>query len=135
MMNGNLAVEVIKQEFEKIGHQVKIPLQKGRSFKAEMTDEGIMVDNLGGQPLLPWIVFEEVIDLLVRMGGRAENGNAMGCKLGDEGLPLESIEGHVAHEVYGKEIGISITRRISPISAILVWAGLCETAPGELILC
>jgi hypothetical protein len=134
-MDGKLAVKVIKQKFERIGHQVTIPLQKGRSFKATMTDEGIIVDNLGGQPLLPWIVFEEVIDLLVRKGGRAENGNAMECKLGDKGLPLESIEGHVAHEVYGKEIGISITRRISPISAILVWAGLCETAPGELILC
>lgn len=134
-MDGKLAVEVIKRKFERIGHQVKIPLQKGRSFKAMMTDEGIMVSNLGNQPLLPWIVFEEVIDLLVRMGGCAQNGNAMTCKLGDEGLPLESIEGYVAHEVYGKEIGISITRRISPISAILVWAGLCETNPGELMLC
>ncbi len=134
-MNGKLAVEVIKQKFERTGRQVKISLQKGRSFEAVITDEGIMVDNLGNQPLLPWIVFEEVIDLLIRMGGRAENGNAMECKLGDEGLPLESIEGHVAREVYGKEIGVAITRRISPISAILVWAGLCDTAPGELILC
>ncbi len=134
-MNGKLAVEVIKQKFERTGHQVIIPLQKGHSFKAVMTDEGIMVDNLGNQPLLPWIVFEDVIDLLVRVGGRAENGNAMTCKLGDEGLPLDSIEGHVAHEIYGKEVGVSITRRISPISAVLVWAKLCDAAPGELILC
>lgn len=134
-MDGKLAVEVIKQKFERIGRQVKIPLKKGRSFKAEMTDEGIKVDNLGGQPLLPWIVFEEVIDLLVRMGGRAENGNAMECKLGDEGLPLDSIEGHIAQTVYGKKLGDSVFRRISPISAILVWAGLCDTNPGELALC
>ena len=48
----------------------------------------------------------------------------MQCKLGDEDLPLESIEGHVAREVYGKEIGVAISRRISPISAILVLTGL-----------
>jgi hypothetical protein len=134
-MDGKLAVEVIKQKFERVDHQIKIPLQTGRSFKASMTDEGVMVDNLGSQPLLPWIVFEEVINLLIRKGGRTEKGNAMGYKLGAEGLPLESIEGHVASVVYGKKIGESVFRRISPISAILVWAGLCDTNPGELILC
>jgi hypothetical protein len=134
-MNGKLGIGVIKQTFERDNRQIRIPLQKGRSFKAYMTDEGIMVDNLGSQSLLPWIVFEEAIDLLVRNGGRAEKGNAMDAKLGDEGLPVDSVEGYIAQVVYGKKLGDSVFRRISPIAAILVWSRLCDTAPGELILC
>ena len=134
-MDKNLAIEVIKQKFEKTDRQVKIPLQKGGVFKAYMTNDGVIVDNLGSQSLLPWIVFGKVINLLIRNGGRAKKGDAMNCKLGDEGLLLESIEGHIAHVVYGKQVGDSVFRRISPIAAILVWAGLCDTGPGELILC
>ena len=134
-MNGKLAIEVIKQKFERIDRKVSMPMQKGRSLKPSMTNEGVIVDNLGNQPLLPWVVFEEAIDLLVRKDGRAEKGNAMSYRLGEEGLPLDSIEGHIAQAVYGKKLGDSVFRRISSISAILVWAGLCDTDPGELILC
>jgi hypothetical protein len=133
-MNGRLAVEVIKKKFEKMDRQVRIPLQNGESFNASMSIGGVMVDNLGGQPLLPWIVFEQAINLLTRKRGRAEKGNALDEKLGDKGLTLDSIEGHIAHGVYGKGIGESVFRRISPISAILIWAGLCDNAPNELIL-
>jgi len=133
-MDGKIAVEAIKRKFERIDRKVIIPMQKGRAFKASMTDEGVMVDNLGNQPLLPWVVFQGAIDLLIRKGGRAEKGNAMASRLGAEGLPLDSIEGHIALTVYGKRPGESVFRRISPISAILVWAELCDTNPGELVL-
>jgi endonuclease III len=128
------AVEAIKRRFGTEGRQVEIPLQKGQPFVASMTVAGVIVDDLGAQSLLPWIVFEEAINILSRNGGRAERGDAMNSKLGDKGLPLDSIEGHIAHEVYGKQIGESIFRRISPIAAILIWAGVCESVPGELIL-
>jgi hypothetical protein len=64
MMDGKLAVETIQQKFATSGHQITIPLQKGGSFKANIVHEGIMVSNLGNQPLLPWIVFEETINFL-----------------------------------------------------------------------
>jgi hypothetical protein len=136
MLDGKTAVEIIKQKFEKMGPQarVRIPLQKDSLFIASITAKGITVDNLGTQPLLPWQVFEETVNLIARIGGKAERGDAMNSRLGDEGLPLNSIEGYIAHMVYGKQVGDSVFRRISPIAAILVWAGLCDTAPGELIL-
>jgi hypothetical protein len=134
MLESISVVVTLKQKFDKPNRAVRIPLQGGGVFKATMTDEGIMVDNLGSRPLLPWKVFEEVVDLLTRNGGRAANGNAISYKLGDEGLSLESVEGHVAQWVYGKRVGDSVFRRIFPIRAILVWAGLCNTLPHELIL-
>lgn len=133
-MDGKFAVETIKESFQIFNHPIKIPLQKGRSFKAYMTDDGIMVSNLSMQPLLPWAVFEETVRLLVQKGGRAYKGNAMDYRLGEEGLPFDSIEGHLANKIYGNRAGKSVFRRISPISAILVWAGICVSEPGELAL-
>ncbi len=130
MLDGISAVEVIQRKFEQAGGQAKIHLHKERSFKAVLKKEGIWVDNLGTQHILPWMVFEETIHILRRQGGRAQRGDAMGCKLGDPGLPLDSIEGHIAKTVYGKQIGDSVFRRISPVAAILIWAGLCDSAPG-----
>ena len=67
-MDGYLAVEMIKEKLSEEGGQVRIPLQKGRHFKATLTDEGIQVDNLGTQPMLEWMVFEEAVELLIRKG-------------------------------------------------------------------
>lgn len=127
-------IETIKRKFEKEGLPIEIPLQKGHSFKATMVKEGISVDDLGGQPMLHWNVFEEAINIIKQNGGYAAKGDAMNCKLGDKGLPLDSIEGHIAHTVYGKQVGETVFRRVSPVAAILVWAEICKHAPGELIL-
>jgi hypothetical protein len=133
-MDGKTAVNKIKQKFEGAGLSVTIPLHKGGQFIAKVVAGGLEVDNLGTQPFLPWKVFEETVDLLVRKGGRAQRGDAMNSRLADEGLPLNSVEGYIAQEVYGKKPGDSIFRRISPIAAILVWAGICDEEPGELII-
>ena len=128
------AIEKIKGKFLEYGNPAQIPLQIGRYFNAKMTPRGIKVDNLGNQSLLPWEVFQEAVCVLLRNGGRASRGNAMNFRLGEKGLSVNSIEGHIAFTVYGKRNGDFVFRRIAPISAILVWARICKTVPGELIL-
>lgn len=93
-----------------------------------------MVSNLGNQPFLPWAAFEEAIVLLEQRGGRAPRGDAMNARLGDPGLPLDTVEGHVGAVVFGAKPGDNITRRITPIACILIWCGLCRALPGELAL-
>lgn len=115
--------------------KVNIPLLRaGKSFSAQLLEDGILVSNLGVQPFLPQTVFVETVSLLKENGGRARKGDAMNCKLGDKGLELNTIEGHVANVVYGTRIGKSVFRRISPITGILIWSGICENKKGELIL-
>lgn len=102
-MNVMQAVNILKHKFGKPGQAFMIPLLKGgHHFKATMTDDVINVDNFGSQPHLSWAVFQEAICALMRQSGRGARGNAMGPKLGDPGLPLDSVEGHIAHVVYGK---------------------------------
>jgi len=134
VLNEKSAINKIKLKFEKIDRVVIISLQSGGFFSARMTEEGVMVDNLGFYPFLPWKVFMEVINLLNRNSGRVEKGDAMSSRLGDEGLSLETVEGYIAHVVYDKKIGETIFRRVSSISAILVWAGVCDATTDELIL-
>ena len=72
--------------------------------------------------------------VLIRNGGRADRGDAMGSKLGDEGLTVDSIEGHIALVIYNKRPGDTVFRRITPIACILVWAGICRTEPHQLVM-
>ena len=131
-MDSNEVVTAIRSKFSVTGNPAQISLLKGTgTFLAELTVTGIRVDNLGTQPFLPWAVFQEAIIVLIRNGGRAERGNAMNYKLGESGLSLDSIEGHIAYVVYGKSKGDSIFRRITPIACILIWAGVCKAEPGE----
>ena len=124
----------INQKFSEQGGQATIPLQRGGHFQAKMVAGGIEVDNLGNQPYLPWCVFQEAVCVLIRNQGSAKRGDAMNSRLGDEGLPLDSVEGHIALVVYGHEVGDSVFRRITPIACILEWAGICRSEPGKLIL-
>ena len=134
-MNTLEVVEVIRNKFSITGSPTQVPyIGKKDSFKAELLNNGIKVDNLGTQPFLPWAAFQEAICVLIRNGGRAEGGNAMKYKLGESGLATDSIEGHIAHVVYGKSEGDSVFRRITPIACILIWAGVCKAEAGELVL-
>lgn len=125
---------MIKRRFAEIGSPATIPLQRRGTFTATLVDRGVNVDNLGNLPLLPWATFDEAVRVIIRNGGRALRGNAMMSRLGDSGLPLDSVEGHVAYAVYGKRPGDMVFRRISPIAAILLWAGICRARPRELVL-
>ena len=127
-------VEQIKTKFAQTGPLTEIPLLKGDRFKAKLTDGGICVDNLGTQSFLPWATFEQAVNVMERNGGIAMRGNAMDFRLGDPKLPLDSIEGHIASVVYGRECGDWVFRRITPIACILIWAGICKVKPGKLAL-
>jgi hypothetical protein len=134
MLDEKSAIKLIKLKFMDLEKIVLIPLLEGGYFSARWTKDGIMVDNLGFYPMLPWEVFVEAVNFLKRKSGRAEKGDLYSIKLGDDAIPLDSIEGHVAQTVYGKKKGDVILRRIEPLSSILVWAEVCDDAQDELIL-
>ena len=125
---------MIRRRFAETGNPATILLQRRGTFAASLVEQGVNVDNLGNLPFLPWAAFEEAVRVIVRNGGKARRGDAMRSRLGDAGLSLDSVEGHVARVVYGKRTGDVVFRRISPISAILVWAGICQSRPRELAL-
>ena len=135
-MNPDEAVNIIKQYFIENGNEVDVPQQIGNSFTAELANgsDGINVKNLGNQPFLPWGVFKVAIELLNKLGGTAIRGNAMNYRLGEQGLPLNSVEGYIAKKIYGKNEGDHVFKRISPIANILVHVDICRHGNRVLIL-
>jgi hypothetical protein len=139
-MDAAHAIEAIKEKFAQADKPAAIPLLKKRGgrdhFAATLSrgGDGIDVDNLRKNPFLPWVVFEEAIGVMISNKGRAMRGDTMRWKLGDAKLPLNSIEGHIAHVIYRQQIGETVFRRITPIACILIWAGVCKGARGELVL-
>jgi guanosine-3',5'-bis(diphosphate) 3'-pyrophosphohydrolase len=127
-------VGAIRCKFAASGNPADIPNLRGGAFKAQLVRGGIEVDNLGSQPFLAWAAFQAAVSVLRKNGGRAKRGNAMGSRLGEPDLTINSVEGYVAQIVYGKRVGETVFRRITPIVGILIWAGICEHAPNELIL-
>ena len=89
------------------------------------------VDCLGESPLLKYEVFDQVENAFSTYGNVLERGDAMGPRLGEKKLPLDSVEGQIA-VVYDYKLGNSVFRRVSPVCNILVWAGLCAHIPGAL---
>lgn len=128
------AKNAIRKKFIEEGSPAEIPMMNGQTFTAYMVDAGVNTSNLGAQPLLIWASFEEAVLLIANCGGSAQRGNAINFRLGEVGLPFNSIEGHVAHVVYHKQVGESVFRRITPIAAILIWAGICRPIANGLIL-
>lgn len=78
------------------------------------------------------VFFWQAVHVIIKNGGSAPRGDAKGAKLGEKGLPLNSVEGSVANVIYGKHCGDSVFQRISPIAHILIGSGVCADKRGDL---
>ncbi len=60
-MQDRLVVEAVRQRFVEAGSPARVPLLKGGSLAAELSDDGVYGDNLGTAPFLPWVTFEAAV--------------------------------------------------------------------------
>jgi len=133
-------LQILKNKLEEAQGSFNIPLTGDRTMQVTpvyCNNEiiGVTVDNLGNSPYLPMDVFVATISLLsLNPDNTAIKGSAQGGSLGCIELPINSVEGHVASIVYGDSIGEHVFRRITPISRILEWAGVCQNGLGWLRL-
>lgn len=87
--------------------------------KFEPENQAVWTSSLGAEPYLPTEVFVVVSELL-SANGSAPLGDAMKGRLGDPELPLESVEGAVAQQVFGMKQGDRVFRRVGAIAALMV---------------
>jgi len=133
-------LQVLKDRIIESDGEFKIALQGGGIMTVDPVISknkviGVNVDNLGNQPFLPIDVFITTISLLnMSDQNQAVKGSAQGGMLGTIALPINSIEGHVAKVVYGKNLNDFVFQRITPISRILQWAEVCQNGRGFLKL-
>jgi hypothetical protein len=133
----NDAIKKIKQLFENHGGTFVYINHAGTEVTCSLIGNGITVDCLGDaryNEFLPLGVFWHAVHIMLINGGVATRGKAMNHRLGTEGLPFNSIEGHVASVIYGKQRDDNVLQRISPIAHILIAAGVCVEQQGDMEL-
>lgn len=84
---------------------------------------------------LTWEAFDAAVEVVIKNNGKAEKGKARsGAKLGSDGLPLDSIEGYIAHKVYSTQIGETAFGPGFVIAAVLDWVEICHNERGYLTI-
>lgn len=134
MMDKIQAVETVRRKLKQSPSPAIIAVPGMAAFKATLINGGIEVDCLDVHGFLHWTVFREAICVMQRNAGRARIGVGCNARLGDPELPLNSIEGHIAHVVYGRGLGDAVFARAIPVAAILIWAGVCRKEGDFLVL-
>ena len=90
-------------------------------------------DKLPVKPAYDYKVFDDIVELLIKQGGRAKKGNGRNYKLGEPGCEENTVVGTIAlHR--GRTIGESVFDPVFVMAAILEWAGIAKNGRGELIL-
>lgn len=125
--------QVIIKRLQEHGGAAQVPNQRGGSFRATLMDGCVHVDCLASSPNIPFEAFDAIESLLAENQGQALRGNARNHRLGAAALPLDSVEGRVAYETFGRQEGAHVLQRVTPLTCLLVWAGVCVHGRGVLI--
>lgn len=131
----SLVVRKIKEKLNKSGGRASVPLYNGDlcEISFDSNGKGLVSPKIPVPNQLSWEVFEAAVEVVFRNGGKVIKGKARsGAKLGSEDLPLDSLEGYIAHKVHGVEVGKAAFGPGFVVAAILDWAGVCNNERGFL---
>jgi len=115
-------------------NEIEISKVQGNQFSAILHSNYIEIPELTDCKLL-MAVFQDAYYLLQQNGSEGVRyGKAIGARLGDEGLEVSTLDGHISYHVYGTKIGKAVLQRSYYVGAILVAAGVCEWISGGIRL-
>lgn len=139
-------IKFLIKESNKGQNPIAIPLQKKRKGHDSFIifpiykNSTIVAINVERRVMPVDTVFPiEIFNLVLNSLSKVEdftlpNGKAQGNRMDDDGLSSNTIEYIVAKEIYKKNDGDTIDRRISVISNVLIASELCESRPSALKL-
>ena len=130
-----LASEIIKAKLKAHGGHVTVYTARGLPCEIYAEPDGTTFtsDKLPVKPAYDYTVFDDIVELLIKQGGRARKGNGRNYKLGEPGCEENTVVGTIALHC-GRTIGESVFDPVFVMAAILEWAGIAENGRGELIL-
>ena len=134
--NSIKASDIIKNKLIDCGGIATVRFVSGNSYVIQANADGnsFTCDKLPITPPYKYCVFDKIIELLFRNGGRARKGNGRNFKLGYGDCTEDTIVGYIAKEYFKKTEGISVVDPVFVLSAILDWAGIAHNKHGYLEL-
>ena len=131
------ASEIIKAKLKEHGGHVTVFTARGLPCEIYAEPDGTTFtsDKLPVKPAYKYEVFDAIVDLLIKQGGRARKGNGRNYKLGEPGCEENTVVGTVAlSRDHDRKIGDSVFDPVFVLAAVLEWAGIVINGRGELIL-
>jgi len=135
--NDSLVIKRIKTKLNEIGGRASIPLYSGDLCEIgfDSNGKGLVSTKIPVPNQLLWEVFDAAVEVVIQNGGKAMKGKARsGAKLGSDDLPLDSVEGYIAHKVHGAKTGETAFGPGFVVAAILDWAEICNNERGYLTI-
>ena len=107
----------------------------GKKVKIWFDDDGsgLECDKIPVAKQLTWEVFIAAYNIAISQDGELYKGYARAGKLGSDKLPINSLEGYIAHEVHGVSEGKSAYSPGFIIAAILDWIGVFINERGSFL--
>lgn len=132
----NIIASTIKAKLNSVGGETEIKNGNTKLVVGYAADEsGISFKTAKGEEtVLVWDVFFATVDILRQKEGKALKGDANKGKLGTKALPLDSVEGYVAENVFGKKKRQTVEKNITKISTLLKWADIITIGKDYLQL-
>ena len=79
-------------------------------------------------------VFDVIVSLLQRLGGKAKKGSGRNHRVGHEKCSGDTVVGAIALEYLGKQEGDSVIDPVFVLAAVLDWAGIAANELGRIRL-
>ncbi|HIR09842.1 MAG TPA: hypothetical protein IAA70_05525 [Candidatus Avoscillospira stercoripullorum] len=130
------ASEIIHQKLVNQGGKAIVYSIQGNAY--EIRDEAgknaFSCDQLPIKPPYGYRVFDIIVELLERQGGRARKGMGRNFRLGEGNCTIDTVVGAIGYYYAGKQPGDSVFDPVFVMAAILDWAGIAHNRRGYLEL-
>ncbi len=131
------ASSIIKNKLISSNGKATIHTYSGTPYDIYLTEDGEGFTCIALPSVLyKFKVFNDIVALLIREGGKAKKGYARGKhdKVGTEKCSEHTVTGVIALEYFGKSIGDSVFDPVFILAGILEWADIAKNKRGYLEL-
>ncbi len=137
IVDSDKASEMIRNKLIQANGRTIVRSYDGTAHEITITADG---KSFGSKSLnnttYEFWVFDCIVELLKREGGKAKKGQARGKndKVGSEKCNEHTVTGVIALEYYKKSIGDSVFDPVFLLAGMLEWAGIARNGRGYLEL-
>lgn len=130
------ASDIIRNQLIACGGVAMVHSIQGKPYRIWMEQNGELFacDKLPSSPLYKMEVFDVIVDLLIRQGGRAKKGNGRNFRLGEGECTEDTVVGTIGKNYAHKNVGDSVFDPVFIMAAVLEWAGIAHNERGYLSL-
>ena len=130
------ASDIIRNQLIACGGVAMVHSIQGKPYRIWMEQDGKLFacDKLPSSPLYKMEVFDVIVDLLIRQGGRAKKGNGRNFRLGEGECTEDTVVGTIGKNYAHKNVGDSVFDPVFIMAAVMEWAGIAHNERGYLSL-